>query len=88
MSHGVNVDEVKDNELEQIAVEAITDTNENKKHVKVYLNELKAEIRTLTQRCDQFNDVKQTIKSMNDLIREEVRTFFLLVESVEFEELQ
>lgn len=75
MSHGVNVDEVKDNELEQIAVEAITDTNENKKHVKAYLNELKAEIRTLTQRCDQFNDVKQTIKSMNDLIREEVRTF-------------
>jgi prefoldin subunit 5 len=64
--------DVKDNELEQIAVEAITDTNENKKQIKIYISELKSEIKALVQRCDQFNDVKQTIKSMNDLIREEV----------------
>jgi hypothetical protein len=37
---------------------------------------MKNELKILKNRLDQFNDVKQTIRSMNDLIKEEVISSF------------
>jgi hypothetical protein len=40
--------------------------------LKTHLNDLKSQLKTLSDRCEQFNDVKQSIRSVNDHIKEEV----------------
>ena len=38
----------------------------------VKLDELKLSLKSLNARCDQFNDVKQSIRQMNDLIKDDL----------------
>ena len=61
---------VNDEQLEAIAVSTITEYESD--------SELINELNILKNRCEQFNDVKQTIRSMNDLIKEEVDSNFFL----------
>ena len=72
-----------DEQLEAIAIAAITEPLEeialNEKErikLKTHLNDLKSQLKTLSDRCEQFNDVKQSIRSVNDYIKEEVSINF------------
>jgi len=62
---------VNDEQLEAIAVSTITEYESD--------SELINELNILKNRCEQFNDVKQTISSMNDLIKEEVDSNCFLI---------
>ena len=64
-------EKVNDEQLEAIAVSTITEYESD--------SELINELNILKNRCEQFNDVKQTIRSMNDLIKEEVDSNFFLI---------
>ena len=72
-SEGSDPSLIVDTQLEATSIpEPISMNVEERFKLKVHLADLKSQLKTLTDRCDQFNDVKQSIRSVNELIKEEV----------------